>query len=106
MSRDGRPYDGRLPTVDRGAGITITVDGVPTAAFEGETIAAALLASGAMRFRTSEVRGAPRGYYCGMGICFECLVRVDGSFNVRACMTPVREGMVVERERAKAEDQA
>jgi predicted molibdopterin-dependent oxidoreductase YjgC len=104
VSRDGLPHDGRLSTVERGPRLSITVDGVPTTAYEGETIAAVLLAGGAMRFRSSEVRDAPRGYYCGMGICFECLVRVDGAFNVRACMTPVRDGMAVERERAKSED--
>lgn len=103
MKRDENAHDGRLPTVDRGPTVRITVDGVETSAREGETIAGALLTGGVTRFRTSEVRGAPRGYYCGMGICFECLVRVDGAFNVRACMTPVRDGMVVEREHAKSE---
>jgi len=94
--------DGRLDSVDRGAAIRISVDGIDTTAYEGETIAAAVMAGGVTPLRTTDVRGVPRGYYCGMGICFECLVRVDGAFNVRACMTPVRDGMVIEREHTKS----
>lgn len=95
--------DGRLGTFERGEPIEFTVDGVATRAYAGETIAAALLAGGVSAFRTTETRGEPRSYYCGMGICFECLVRVDGRQNVRACMTRVRAGMRVEREHAKVE---
>jgi D-hydroxyproline dehydrogenase subunit gamma len=102
MSSHQRRRDGRLESVDRGVAVLVTIDGAETTAFDGETIAAVLLAGGVTPFRTTEVRGDPRGYYCGMGICFECLVRVDGAFNVRACMTTVRDGMVIEREHAKA----
>lgn len=102
MSADRHSRDGRLGSVDRGRTLTITIDGVETTAYQGETIAAALLAGGVTPFRITDVRGVPRGYYCGMGICFECLVRVDGAFNVRACMTAVRDGMAIEREHAKA----
>ena len=102
MSVDQHDRDGRLASVERGASVRVTVDGIETTAFAGETIAAVLLAGGVTPFRTTDVRGVPRGYYCGMGICFECLVRVDGAYNVRACMTPVRDGMVIEREHAKS----
>jgi aerobic-type carbon monoxide dehydrogenase small subunit (CoxS/CutS family) len=71
------------------------VDGVPVAAFPGETVATALLASGKRAFRHTEKRGEPRGIYCGMGVCFDCLVTVDG-LPVRACVTPVRPGMVIQ----------
>jgi predicted molibdopterin-dependent oxidoreductase YjgC len=81
----------------RGLPVTITVDGVPIQAYSGETIAGALLANGQRAWRRTE-RGEPRGLFCGMGICFDCLVTVDGVPNVRACVTPVTEGMAVETE--------
>lgn len=68
-----------------------TLEGVP-----GETLAAALWAAGHRSVRRSSGDGEPRALFCNMGICFECLVRVDGR-DVRACLAPVREGMVVER---------
>jgi predicted molibdopterin-dependent oxidoreductase YjgC len=81
----------------RGQAVTITVDGVPLQAYLGETIAGALLANGQRAWRRTE-NGKPRGLFCGMGICFDCLVTVDGVSNVRACITPVSDGMVVETE--------
>ena len=64
----------------------LTFDGRPISGYADETIAACLVANGIGAFRTDRA-GAPRGMYCGMGVCFECLVRVDGRENVRACMT-------------------
>ncbi len=81
----------------RGQAVTITVDGVPLQAYLGETIAGALLANGQRAWRRTE-SGKPRGLFCGMGICFDCLVTVDGVSNVRACITPVSDGMVIETE--------
>ena len=81
----------------RGQAVTITVDGLPIKAYRGETIAGALLANGRRAWRRAE-SGEPRGLFCGMGICFDCLVAVDGVANVRACITPVADGMVVEPE--------
>jgi aerobic-type carbon monoxide dehydrogenase small subunit (CoxS/CutS family) len=78
--------------------LSIEVDGEPVPAFAGETVATVLLALGRRTFRHTE-RGAPRGLFCGMGVCFDCLVMVDGIENVRACMTPVAEGMVITTER-------
>ena len=83
----------------RGRSVTITVDGVPLQAYLGETIAAALLAGGRRAWRFTQ-RGEPRGIFCGMGICFDCTVTVDGMPNVRACLTPVADGMVVETEQS------
>jgi aerobic-type carbon monoxide dehydrogenase small subunit (CoxS/CutS family) len=79
----------------RGQPITITVDGVPLQAYLGETIAAALLASGRRAWRKTR-QGERRGLFCGMGICFDCTVTVDGVPDVRACLTPVADGMAVE----------
>jgi len=85
-----------LPALERGRPVQILVDGTPLAAFEGETIAAALLAQDIVTFRHTAKRSQPRGLYCGMGICYDCLVTVNGVHNVRACMTPVEDGMNVE----------
>jgi len=75
--------------------LTVVVDGEPVAAFAGESVATVLLALGRRTFRHTK-HGTPRGLYCGIGVCFDCLVTVDGIENVRACMTPVVEGMVIE----------
>ncbi len=78
----------------RGRAVTLEVDAKPVVAYQGETIAAALLASGRRTFRHTIARGEPRGLFCGIGVCFDCLVNVDGA-NVRACITSVRDGMVI-----------
>jgi D-hydroxyproline dehydrogenase subunit gamma len=74
--------------------VTITVDGRLLQAPIHATLAAVLLNEGYTRFRASVV-GSDRAPLCGMGICFECRVRVDGIDQVRACMEPVRAGMEV-----------
>ncbi|HPB72115.1 MAG TPA: (2Fe-2S)-binding protein [Phycicoccus sp.] len=72
-----------------------TVDGLPVAYAEGQTIAAALVASGRLAWRTTRGRGAPRGVFCGIGVCFDCLVTVDGTPGHRACLVLARPGMAV-----------
>jgi predicted molibdopterin-dependent oxidoreductase YjgC len=81
--------------IRRPKSVEIDVDGAPVTAFEGESIATALLAAGFRAFRRTE-SGAPRGPFCNMGVCFECLVTIDGERWHRACRTVVREGMHVE----------
>jgi predicted molibdopterin-dependent oxidoreductase YjgC len=81
--------------VERGRAIHLTVDGQRVPAYEGETIAAALLGAGRRVFRHAAPGGDPRGIFCGIGMCFDCLVMVDGEQDVRACVTPVRDGMRV-----------
>lgn len=94
----------RLETnVQRGPSVQLEVDGEPVQAYEGETVAAALLAAGRPIFRHTP-KGQPRGIFCGIGICFDCLVTVDGQPNVRACITPVRQGMIVRTTPAGAEN--
>ena len=83
--------------------LTIIVDGVSIDAWEGDSVAAAMLAAGRAACRTSAVSGAPRGPYCLMGVCFDCLVTVDGMANCQACMTPVRNGMCIETQHGKRE---
>ena len=84
----------RLPNADTET-VTMTVDGTPITAHAGDSLAAALLANSAKTSRHTARLAAPRTAYCMMGVCFDCLVEVDGHANVQACMTQVREGMVV-----------
>ena len=92
MARDGRLTLG--PGLERGPAIRLTVDGRRVIAYAGETLAAVLLAEGHAATRRTR-GGSPRGVYCGMGVCFECLVVVDGVPNTRACVTWVRNGMEI-----------
>lgn len=78
--------------------VTITIDGTTMAVPSGETLAAALLQSGRLDCRAAAVSNQPRGPFCMMGVCFECLVSIDGWPNQQACMIRVREGMRVERQ--------
>jgi len=72
---------------------------------EGETVAAALLAGSDIRCRTSVVSGEVRAPHCLIGVCFECLVEIDGQPNKQACLTRVAEGMRVRRQQgARAVD--
>jgi predicted molibdopterin-dependent oxidoreductase YjgC len=90
------PYVSGLTAVQKGTAIKIIVNGKGIDVNEGDTIAAALLSAGIRSFRLSPKLSEPRSLYCGMGICFECLVTVDGVHAVRACVTPVADGMRVE----------
>jgi predicted molibdopterin-dependent oxidoreductase YjgC len=72
----------------------IEVDGQQVPALGGQTVAAALIASGRRVFRRAP-SGAARGLFCGMGVCFECLVTVEGLGEVRACITHARPGMKI-----------
>jgi predicted molibdopterin-dependent oxidoreductase YjgC len=79
--------------------VTFTFDGIPINASAGDSVAAALLAAGIRSCRTTPVSGVPRGPYCMMGVCFECLVRIDGVGNRQGCLVPVQEGMRVETQK-------
>ena len=81
--------------VTRETPFKFTLDGQEVLAHPGETIAAALLGSGIRRLRRTEKQDQPRGMFCGMGICFDCLVTVDGRSHLRACLTIVTPGMTV-----------
>jgi aerobic-type carbon monoxide dehydrogenase small subunit (CoxS/CutS family) len=84
--------------IRRGPSFEITIDGESVMAYPGETIATVLLCAGKRRFRATAESGEPRGLYCGMGICFDCLVTLDGRPNVRACVTLAEAGVQVERQ--------
>lgn len=78
-----------------GEQVTISVNGAPMVAHRGQTLAAALLANGVRTLRRTRRDGRPRGMFCAMGVCFDCVLTVDGKPGVRACMTPVDAGMTV-----------
>ncbi len=83
------------PTIQpAAAAVEFTFEGRRIAALAGETVAAALSAAGITTFRETAT-GAPRGLYCGMGACFDCVVTVDGEIGRRACLEKVRDGMAV-----------
>lgn len=74
---------------------TFSFDGTDVPAEPGQSIGAALLAAGYRSWRTTRHGGAPRGLFCGIGICFDCLVVVNGRPGVLACLTEARDGDVV-----------
>lgn len=78
--------------------VTLTIDGRAVEAREGDSVAAAMLAAGLLSCRATAVSGGARGPYCLMGVCFDCLVVIDGVPSRQACMTRVRAGMKVERQ--------
>jgi predicted molibdopterin-dependent oxidoreductase YjgC len=88
----------RLPDAQPGDSVPVTIDGKPFAARAGDSVAAALLAAGLRACRTTAVTGTDRGPYCLMGVCFDCLVSVDGRPNQQGCLVPVRSGMRIERQ--------
>lgn len=81
-------------TNQRGEAVTITVDGQPITAYLGETVAGALLANGWRSWRRT-ASGQPRGLFCGMGVCFDCTLTVNGASDVRACLEPVAADMEI-----------
>ena len=76
--------------------VGVTIDGIPFRAKRGEVIAAVMLANGLRVHRHTVKRGEPRGVYCGIGQCTDCVMVVDGVANVRTCVTQVQEGMIIE----------
>ena len=78
--------------------VTFDFEGTAFEAREGDSVAAALLANGVLAFRTTPVSGTPRGPWCLVGECHECLVEIDGEPNRQACMVEVRAGMRVRRQ--------
>jgi predicted molibdopterin-dependent oxidoreductase YjgC len=86
--------DQRIAAFARPAPVTITVRGRPVVAHPGESLAAALIAAGLWRFGEGEDPARPRTPVCMMGVCQQCLLRVDGRL-VQACLTPVVASQVV-----------
>jgi predicted molibdopterin-dependent oxidoreductase YjgC len=93
MRIENHPILGPLPPRKP---ITLLVDGTPVPAFEGEPIAAALTAAGYRMFHRTTRRRKPRGLFCALGRCTDCVMIVNGQPNVRTCVTPATDGMQVE----------
>lgn len=79
---------------DRFDSVSVVVDGREISVPAGSVAAAAIAVAGHSRFRNS-VSGTPRGPLCGMGVCFECRVTIEGVPNVRSCRTVCRQGMEI-----------
>lgn len=81
--------------------VTITFEGQALQVPAGETVLASVMAAGMGYNRTSPISGGHRAGYCQMGVCFECLMEIDGIPNQQACSIQVKEGMVVNRQEGK-----
>ena len=90
-----------LGEFEKGKSVEFTFDGKPMEGFEGEPVAAALRAEGVMIHRYTSKKEEPRGVFCAIGRCTDCVMVVDGKRNTRTCVTPLREGMVVETQKGK-----
>ena len=88
--------DLRIGTIKRKEKVTLSVNGQEISAYKGETLLAALIAAGYKKLKKSPLNEEPRGALCGMGVCFECIVTVDGVPNIRSCMTEVENNMEIE----------
>jgi D-hydroxyproline dehydrogenase subunit gamma len=78
--------------------VTVFVEGQPVTVSEGDSAASAALLSGLALTRTTPMSGAARAPYCMMGVCFECLMIIDGVGSRQSCLVPVKEGMRIERQ--------
>ena len=84
-----------LGAPSKGSRVVFTYDGVEMEGYEGEPIAMALKAAGVEVHRFTAKRHEPRGIFCAIGRCTDCVMVVDGKPNVRTCMTPLAAGLDV-----------
>jgi predicted molibdopterin-dependent oxidoreductase YjgC len=80
---------------DDDTSVTFTFDGTQVRAVPGQTLAAALMSAGVRTWSVTRRQGTSRGVYCGMGVCFSCLIVLNGRPNTRACLVRVEDGDVV-----------
>ena len=92
MRIENHPILGKLK---KGEEIEIVVDGKKVKAYKGESIATSLIASGIKVFRYTSKFNEPRGIFCAIGRCTDCVMDVNGRPNVRTCITPVEKNMVI-----------
>ncbi|MBY6153791.1 (2Fe-2S)-binding protein [Vannielia litorea] len=95
-------FNSVLEGSERGAPVTVTVEGEPVQAWEGETVASVLLRHFGTARRTP-VSQAPRAPFCMMGVCFDCLAVIDGEGSAQSCLVPIRAGMVISRQNGARE---
>ncbi|MFG3512655.1 (2Fe-2S)-binding protein [Streptomyces bobili] len=87
-----------------GPPFTVMFDGREIEALPGQTVAAALWAVGVVAWRTTREGGRARGVFCGIGVCFDCLVTVDGRPGLRACLTPATPGADIRTQEGTGHD--
>ena len=87
--------------IRHGQPLEIEVDGKKIVAYQGETVATALIAAGLRTFRRTVDKNEPRGIFCGIGLCFECRMIIDGVPNTRACQTLATPGCRVETQEGR-----
>ncbi len=95
-----------LGVFEKGPKVGFTFDGRPMEGFAGEPIAVALKSNGVMVHRYTIKRNEPRGVFCAIGRCTDCIMVVDGVPNVRTCVEPLREGMVIQTQVGKGPGKA
>ncbi len=94
-------YGVRVKSVARTKQLVARVNGQAISAYQGETVLAALLAAGYVILTKDPRSGDPRGAFCGMSVCQECLVTINGMPNVRSCSTEIEDGMEIETHGAR-----
>lgn len=77
------------------ATVSLTIDGEQVTGIEGQSLAGVIMACDRLELRRTAIAGRPRGVFCGIGVCFDCLVEVNGLQDVRACQRKARNGDVV-----------
>ncbi|RWH69325.1 (2Fe-2S)-binding protein [Mesorhizobium sp.] len=110
MTQQNKPASSHFPLYrllsDAPGGIVVDLDGEQLAAHSHETVASLMLRQiDPGQFRRSAVSGEPRAPLCMMGVCFECLVEIDGQRNEQACLVRVRSGMTIRRQFPRGERQ-
>jgi len=90
-----------LGSFEKGSSIQFSFDGKTMDGFEGEPIAIALRSNGVLIHRYTSRRNEPRGMFCAIGRCTDCIMVVDGKPNIRTCVEPLKAGMVVETQKGK-----
>ncbi|WP_308289433.1 (2Fe-2S)-binding protein [Mumia sp. zg.B17] len=95
-----RPVDPARDPAEPALATTVTIEfeGRRYEGVRGQTVAGILLSHDVLDWRTTSVSGAGRGLFCGIGVCFDCVVSVDGVRDVRACQRRARGGELVERQ--------
>ena len=94
-----------LVRAEPGPAYTVTFDGRELQVLPGQTAAAALWSAGITSWRTTRRTGGPRGVFCGIGVCFDCLVTVNGRPNQRACLVPAEPGDVITTQEGTGHDE-
>ena len=84
---------------------TFTFDGKEIEFCDGQTIGAALVHAGIVSWRRTREHDRPRGLFCGIGICFDCLLEIDGQPNVRACLAPAQPDATVRTQDGTGHDE-